>query len=172
MNTTTNKAMNKLRYACAIFVATGTISLAALADNAAEQKGEHCSHHQEMRGHDGEWGGHGDHGPFAKAVELTDAQKNTLKADRAANETAARELHQKIRAAHEALEKAAESNASDAELNKLAATSASLIAQEEVNRVKAHRKFMSILTPEQKQKLTQWEADHKGKMKEHDGHMD
>ena len=156
--------MNKLRYACAILVATGTISLAALADNTAEQKSDHVSHHQ---GRGGDWGGPGDHPPFAKIVELTEDQKKILEADRAANEPANRELHEKLRAAHEALEKAADANASDAELNNLANSSAALIAQEEVSRVKAHRKFLSILTPEQKQKLAQWEAEHKDKIKEH-----
>lgn len=154
--------MNKIRYFCAIVVATGTLSLAAFAENNTEKNCDDNGHHERHRGdHVADGPGSMDHPPFARILDLTDAQKQTLAADRKAQEPAMRALHEKLRAAHEALEQAAEANASDAELNKLAANSAGLIAQQEVSHVKMEQKMRALLTPEQKQKWADWEAEHK-----------
>jgi hypothetical protein len=98
--------------------------------------------------------------PFEKILDLTDAQQKTLEAAREKAQASAGDLRQKMIAAQEAVFKAAESNASDEELTKLLATSASLRTQLELGHIKMHRQLVAILTPEQKQKLTEWETQH------------
>ena len=97
-----------------------------------------------------------------RLLNLTDSQKQTLAAARAERRPAMKELHEKLREAREALDKAGDENADVATLNKLAGDLASAIAQQEVARIKIHREFLNILTPEQQEKLTAFEAEHKG----------
>jgi protein CpxP len=94
-------------------------------------------------------------------LKLTDDQKKTLAAARKAQEPAMQDLHEKMRAAHDALDKAGDANADDATLTNLSTNLASLIAQQEVARIKAHKQMLSVLTPEQKQKLESLKAEHK-----------
>jgi Spy/CpxP family protein refolding chaperone len=94
-------------------------------------------------------------------LRLTEDQRKTLTAAREKEQAATLALREKSVAAREAIFKAAESNASDEDLAKLAANSASVRAQLELSRIKMHRQLVAILTPEQKQKLSEWEASHK-----------
>jgi len=132
---------------------------AAVADkpDCDEAKAGHGNRHARH----GREAAEGGRAPFEKILGLTEAQKKTLASARDKEEAATGDLREKVKAAQEALFKAAESNASDEELNRLAANSASLHAQLELGRIKMHRQLVSILTPEQKQKLTEWEAQHK-----------
>lgn len=100
--------------------------------------------------------------PFDKILDLTDAQKKTLETAHVEQQANQKAFHEKLRSAHEALDKAGDTNADDATLNKLSNDLASLIAQQEVTRVKERRQFISLLTSEQKQKLDAFEAEHKG----------
>jgi len=100
--------------------------------------------------------------PFDDILNLTAEQKKTLEAARAAQEPSFKESREKLRAAHEALDKAGNENGDDAILTKLSNDLASIIAQQEVTRIKLHRQFLAILTPEQQQKLAAFEAEHKG----------
>lgn len=102
------------------------------------------------------------HARFDKILDLTDAQKKTLEASRAEQDASQQVFHEKLRGAHDALDKAGDANADDATLNKLSNELASLIAQQEITRIKARRQFISLLTSEQKQKLDAFEAEHKG----------
>jgi len=101
------------------------------------------------------------HGRVGAKLDLTDAQKESLKASRAANEASMKDLHEKLHTAHDALEKAAAANADDAMLHKLSTDLASVIAQKELAKAKTRRDFLNLLTPEQKQKLAAFEAEHK-----------
>ncbi len=98
---------------------------------------------------------------FEAGLDLTDDQKKTLAAARAEQGAATRDLHEKVRAAREALHTAGENNMDDAMLNQLSANLASLIAQQEVARVKMHRQLLAVLTAEQKQKLETYRAERK-----------
>ncbi len=142
----------------------------AAATDKPECDDAKAGHHYGNHGRDAHHGrqdGEGGRAPFDKILGLTDAQKKTLASAREKEQAAAGDLREKVIAAQEAIFKAAESNASDDELNKLAANSASLRAQLELGRIKMHRQLVSILTPEQKQKLTEWEAQHKPERREH-----
>jgi len=166
--------MKKFKQIAAAIAATSIVGVAVLAHAGESKDSESPGFHQHFttddgigdghskRGHGGN--GHGGRGPasFNKVVNLTDAQKQTLKAARDARAPAMRESHENLRAAHEALKNAGDQNADDATLNKLAGELANIIAQQEVNRIKIHREFVSVLTPEQQQKLAAYEAEHKG----------
>lgn len=103
---------------------------------------------------------------FDKILDLTDAQKKTLDASRAEQDANRQAFHEKVRGAHEALDKAADANSDDATISKLSNELASIIAQQEVVRVKARRQFLSLLTSEQKQKLDAFEAERKAPRQE------
>ena len=144
-------------------------SLAAFAESTdAEKKTteqvQHHKHHGDMDGKRGDptKAGMGrDHPRLGAVLELTAAQKDTMKAGRAANEAIMKDVHEKLRIAHEALDKAAAANADDAMLNKLSADLANLVVQKELARAKTRRDFINLLTPEQKQKLATFEAERK-----------
>jgi len=152
--------MKKLNLYMAAIAALGLVSLTATAETAGGTKCEPGVHRQ----HGPDAGGPLHHRfmnkqylLFAK-LDLTEEQKRTLAAARAEQEPAMRDLHEKMRAAHDVLDKASEANADDASINKLSNDLAVLIAQQEVARIKAHKQLLNILTPEQKQKLESFKA--------------
>lgn len=157
--------MKRFKKTLAVIAATSIVSVAIFA-HAGEDYEQTSRHHHfngdkpdghafkhRHRGHD--------RAPFEDVLNLTDAQKQTLEAARAAQEPARKDAREKLRAAHEALSNAGDQNADDATLNKLANDLASLIAQKEVERIKAHRAFLNVLTPEQKEKLEAFKTEHK-----------
>jgi len=105
-------------------------------------------HHGE-RGH-----GHGDK-RLEKLLDLTDAQKETLKTQRDANKVARDALYIKIADTRESLANAVENGANDAELAALAETLGKLHAEQALAGAKAHKAFVAVLTDEQKQKLAE-----------------
>jgi Spy/CpxP family protein refolding chaperone len=160
------KTLNLLRIAIAAF---GLVSLATVAQTTDAQKCEHNEHHQhhnDMNGDD-EMGPMGhrhfdkNHLPEAAGLNLTDAQKKTFADARTAQEPAMHELHEKMRAAHEALDEAGGANADDATLTRLSSDLAALVAQQEVARIKIRRQWLSVLTPEQTQKLEAFKAEYR-----------
>lgn len=152
----------------AMIAAASLVSFAVFAEAAdAEKTTDAAPHHKHHGDMDGKRGDHmkpgmgkGHHFWGAK-LDLTDAQKESLKAARAANEASMKDLHEKLRAAHDALDKAVTANTDDAMLNKLSTDLASVIVQKELAKAKARRDFLNLLTPEQKQKLAAFEAEHK-----------
>lgn len=136
----------------------GAIALAApgfAGGDTGRDRGD-WKHHSE-RGQ-----GHGDK-RLEKLLDLTDAQKETLKTQRDANKVARDALHTKIADTRESLASAVESGANDAELAALAETLGKLHAEQALAGAKAHRAFVAVLTDEQKQKL----AELKTKREEH-----
>lgn len=157
--------MKRFKKTVAAIAVTTMVSVAIFA-HAGESRDYDHNHHQRFTDDADSESGHFKHrhkgpGPFAESLDLTDAQKQTLEASRAAHEPARKEARQKLRAAHEALNNAVEQNADDATITQLANDLAALIAQQEVARVKAHKEFLSVLTPEQKEKLKVVKAEHK-----------
>ncbi len=134
----------------------GAIALAAPGFAGGDIDRGDWKHHGE-RGH-----GHGDK-RLEKLLDLTDAQKETLKTQRDANKVARDALHTKIADTRESLASAVESGANDAELAALAETLGKLHAEQALAGAKAHRAFVAVLTDEQKQKL----AELKTKREEH-----
>ena len=159
--------MKKIHYILGIVGVASVLSFPVIAADVSSKATSSSAsdgaapHHKGME-HDGK--GPFGHPPFDQILSLTDAQKQTLKAAHEKQEPAMHDLHEKIHAAHEALNKAGDTKADDATLTKLSNDLAALLAQQEVARVKAHQQLVSILTPEQKQKLDAFMAEHK------DGH--
>jgi periplasmic protein CpxP/Spy len=158
---TTKKYMTVLAAASlASFASLAVFAEAADAEKKITEQVQHHKHHGDINstrgGHPGR-----DYAHLGAKLDLTDAQKETLKAARTANKASTKELHEKLRTAHNALDKAIAANADDAMLNKLTTDLASLIAQKELARAKAHRDFLNLLTPEQKQKLASLKAERK-----------
>lgn len=173
--------LNTAKKCVAAIAAVSLVSCALFAEaadtdaNATDALAQHKYHgdYEAKRGpHSKADCGHGkadgDYGrPFWGAkLNLTDAQKESLKAARAAAQTSTQDLHEKLRAAHAALDKAISVNADDAMLNKLATDLASVVAQKELAHAKARRDFINVLTPEQKQKLEAFIADAKNAPRE------
>ena len=89
---------------------------------------------------------------LAGSLELSDAQKQQADAIFSAAEEGRRNTFSQMAAAHEALEAAVKANASDAELERLAASLGNVHAQAAAIQAKSSAKFYALLTPEQKQK--------------------
>ena len=90
---------------------------------------------------------------LGQELTLTDAQKETLKAQREASESARDALHTKLADARRALAMAVDGGANDAELNALADTLGKLHAEQVLAGAKAKKAFLAVLTEEQKQAL-------------------
>jgi Spy/CpxP family protein refolding chaperone len=158
----------------AALATTAVLGFAVVAhahdDNGCDQEQTH-PHHRGVDGDKGEedFGGRDfERRPvrFDKILDLSDAQKKTLKTSRAEQNANRQTLHEKVRGAREALNEAADANSDDATINKLSNELASLIAQQEVVRIKARKQFLSVLTSEQKQKLDAFEAERKDSRQE------
>lgn len=153
----------------ALIAAAGLASFTLFAQAADNQAATpdavpHHKHHGDMgakRGDHMRPGMGKGHAFWGAKLDLTDVQKESLKAARDANEVSMKSLHDQLRSAHEALDKGVEANADDAMLNKLATDLASLIGQKEFAKAKMRRDFMNMLTPDQKQKLAAFEAEHR-----------
>ncbi|GGY65327.1 hypothetical protein GCM10011613_06480 [Cellvibrio zantedeschiae] len=158
--------MKKLSMLMAAIVATSIFSFPAVAQTDVVKKCEPSEHHERFADEKGDaepWVSRHKfkhHFPAAK-LDLTDEQKKVLEDARNAQEPAQRELHDKLRTAHEALIKAGETNADDVTLARLAKDFSELLAQQELARINMHKQFVSVLTPEQKQKLDSFKAERK-----------
>ncbi len=164
--------MKKFKQIVSILAVSSILGVATttLADESKELD-EPSVHHnfktddgaRALKGHGGREHRVRGHGRLPlELLNLTDSQKQTLEAARAERRPAMKQLHKKLREAREALDRAGDQNADDAALNKLAIELATIIAQQEVNRIKTHREFLNILTSEQQEKLAAFEAEHKG----------
>ncbi len=158
--------MKKLNLWLAAVATASLVSVTAVAQTTASKKCEPGEHHQPWGDDDGAGPMQhrhmqGDRLPIEAGLNLTDAQKKTLAATRETQKPIMEAMHEKMRTAHDALEKAADSNADDATLTKLSNDMAALIAQQEVAHIKVRQQFLSVLTPEQKQKLDAFKAAHK-----------
>lgn len=123
------------------------------------ETGKNCGakhHGSKWAGHEGFAGLELRH--LGKSLALTDAQKETLKAQRAANESARAALHEKTEDARSALVAAVEAGANDAELGALADSLGKLHAEQALLGAKAKQAFLAILTEEQKQELAEARA--------------
>lgn len=156
--------MKKPNVWLAAVVAASFVSLSAVAEPSADKYGQDDRHHFAAPGDDGASfmfrHKFRDGFPGESKLNLSEDQKKTLADIRTAEEPAQKELHQKLRSAHEDLRKAGNAGADDVTLNRLAKDFADLIAQQEVSRIKMHQKFLSILTPEQKKSLDALKAEH------------
>jgi Spy/CpxP family protein refolding chaperone len=147
----------------ASFASVAVFAEAIYAEKKTSEQVQHHKHHNHHGDMDGQRGAHKYHGKdhMGAKLDLTDAQKEAMNASRTAKQASMKDLHEKLRSAHDALDKAAATNTDDAMLNKLSTDLANVIAQKEFAQAKARRDFINLLTPEQKQKLAAFEAEHK-----------
>lgn len=125
----------------------------------AGESGKNCEgkhHAAKWAQHDGFAGGEFKY--MDKKLALTDAQKETLKAQRKADESERDARHAKLTEARTALANAVEAGANDAELNALADSLGKLHAEQALAGAKAKKAFFAVLTEEQKQTLAEAKA--------------
>lgn len=125
----------------------------------------------DARQHNGKWLGQESFGGrdfrhLGKALDLTDTQKETLKAQREEGKVAREALFTKLAEARQALAAAVDAGANESELNALADTVGKLHAEQALAGAKAHKAFLAVLTAEQKQTLAELKAkrlEHRSK---------
>lgn len=96
--------------------------------------------------------GLGQHGMFAN-LNLTDTQKEQAKTIFSSSRESNRAIEQQLRDARQALNEAAKSGATDAQIDQLATKIGPLSAQVAAAQAKTFAKFYAILTPEQRNQL-------------------
>jgi protein CpxP len=140
-------------------LATGALLIGAagmVVPGMAADAGKSCKdgyHLDKFAGHSGKHAGR-----FGRGLDLSDAQKETLKAQREANKAAHIAAKDQLKAAHIALNTAVEAGANEAELNALAETLGRLHAQQALAGAKNQQAFLAVLTDEQKQTLAEFKA--------------
>lgn len=123
-------------------------------DRAARHHGFHHSH-----GAEGKGARHLQH--MIKTLELSDEQRQALAAHKDEQRVNYREQRKQLHQARRALHDAIANNASEAEIAQLADKLGDLSAQQAVSRAKDKQFFVSLLTPEQKEKLEQRKSGRK-----------
>lgn len=143
---------NKLLVAGLLLLSAASMAVPTIAGEAGKNcEGKH--HAAKWAEHDGFAGREFRH--MGRALALTEAQKETLKAQRDADESARDARHAKLAEARIALANAVEAGANDAELNALADSLGKLHAEQALAGAKAKQAFLAVLTEEQKQTLAE-----------------
>lgn len=152
--------MKHLRHLITGFTALAVISLgsSALAEEAVDPgkdcRGKQSFHHHHMKGerpvkH------------MARFLELTEEQKQVLAAHKSEQRADSRAQRQQVREAQRALHQAIANNADEAEINLLADKLGELNAQQIVAKAREKQFLLSILTPEQKEKIERVKSERK-----------
>lgn len=139
----------------------GAASMAVPNFATETDKAGQAYHHSGKTGHhhykgDGQYAGH--FGRLERALNLSDAQKETLKSQREAGKATRAALHGEIKKARLALNLAVEVGANEAELNALAEALGRVQAQQALTNAKSHQAFLAVLTDDQKQTLAELKA--------------
>lgn len=103
---------------------------------------------------------------LTKVLELSDVQRETLKAQRDTQVETSKALRDQTQQARQALTAAVEAGESDSRLQALADQLGKLETQQALERAKAHKAFLAVLTPEQKTKLAELKAEREAKLQE------
>lgn len=146
---------NKLLVVGILLLSVACIAVPSMAGDT----GKKC----DMKHHAANWDGQERFGGrdfrhLVKALELTDAQKETLKTQREADKVAREALHTKLFNVREALVTAVNAGANDTELSALAETLGKLHAEQALAGAKAQKAFVAVLTEEQKQTMAELKA--------------
>ncbi|MGB9179136.1 MAG: Spy/CpxP family protein refolding chaperone [Pyrinomonadaceae bacterium] len=149
-------------------VTTGAIGFAQQQGAAQEKNGEQRGERQWKRDGEGK-GRHGMHdgfGPFARGLNLTDAQKEQMKQIAARYHESNKAMREQMRA-----QRGGEAGAFDGTFNESAVRAAAQArANAQVEMEVSHARMMSemyaVLTPEQKAQLAQQREQWKQKMNE------
>jgi Spy/CpxP family protein refolding chaperone len=98
-------------------------------------------------------------GMMAAALDLTDAQKEQIRAIHESAATANQAILDQLKPIREQELAAIKAGKSEAELRSLANSAAPLMAQLHANQLVAHAKIYQVLTPEQREKLDKFRAE-------------
>jgi protein CpxP len=138
---------NKALVAGLLLLSAASIAVPTIAGGAGKNcEGKH--HAAKWAEHEGFAGREFRH--LGQELALTDAQKETLKAQRDANKSARDVLHTQLKDTREALTTAVNAGANDSELNALTETLGRLHAEQALAGAKAQKAFLAVLTDEQK----------------------
>lgn len=140
-----------LKIASTAALAAGMLFAQAPAPPAGQQPGPAAAGRQQ-----GAWRRRG---RLFSSLNLTDDQKAQAKSIFQSARQTAQPVAQQLRQVREALRNAAKSGSPDAEIDKLANAEAPLVAQLAAVRAKAFAKFYALLTPEQRDKLQNMQAN-------------
>ena len=143
---------NKLLATGILLLSVAGLAVPTMAHDAGKNHGgkHHTSKWAEHDGFDGREFRH-----IGQALALTDAQKETLKAQRETDKTARDALHVKLTDARQALAIAVDAGANGTELSALAEVLGKLHAEQALAGAKAQKAFVAVLTQEQKQTLAE-----------------
>lgn len=158
MNTSKNWRNFIIGFATAAVVSFGGYAAAQeTADPDQDCKDKHSYHHHK---------GERSFPHMADVLQLTEEQKQTLTAHKEEQRVSYREHRQQIRQTQRALHQAVANSAGDAEVTELAERLGDLTAQQTIARAKEKQFLLSILTPEQKEKMEQMRSERKNRWKE------
>jgi periplasmic protein CpxP/Spy len=116
------------------------------------------------RGHRGHFGKRGGEGRIFSQLDLTDAQKDQIKAIHEKSRESMRPLMEQIRAKRQEIRQANEGGTVDEALVRQKLTEiAPLEAKMMAERARIHQETLSVLTPEQKTKLEQMREQFKSR---------
>ena len=140
------------------------VPVAVAQTSGGDQGGHRQGAHEGRRGKGGEFGGHFGGGMMFRGLDLTDAQKASLKQLRESFGERTKSLREQLRAKHEELRQAeAGGTFNEAlaaqKLAEVAPIQAKLMAEE----FKLRQDSLAVLTPEQKAQLEQRRAEFKTK---------
>src|SRR5580765_8512438 len=146
------KTTHKITTAVAAFALSGSLAFAAAQADGGPNGGRHghgrFGHHRMAR--------------LAKKLNLTDVQKDQLKADRQAFRDANKDFFAQVKATRQEAHAAREAN-DTAKLDALKPTIQSQRAHMQELRDQERTQFLSVLTPDQKAQLEQLKAQSKAK---------
>ncbi len=149
--------MNKRKQTIAALLSAGILGLGAAGTVVASPWGG--DHGQRCERHEGGHGGHS-HGVF-KRLDLTEAQQDQLFQIRHEQRPAVREKMKELRNSRQTLRELASADEYDAGKVRAAAEQQAKIRTDLiVTRTETMHKMLQVLTPEQKQKLSQMRQRH------------
>lgn len=140
-----------------VLASFASLSLAATESSSAKD----CMQHKGSEYHQRHGEGRPDMAKLADTLDLTEDQKQTLAAYKKEQGTNHRAQRKAMHEAQKDLNKAAENNASAAELEQLAEQVGNLSAKQALARVQNKQFMLSILTPEQQAKFEQLKTERK-----------
>ncbi len=146
------KTTHKIITAVAAFALSGSLAFAAGQSNGGAK--DHGGRHHGF--------GHRRMARLARKLNLTDAQKGQLKANRQAFREANKDFFAQVRATRQEVHAARQAN-DTAKLDALKPTVESQRAHMRELRQQQHEQFLSVLTADQKAQLDALKAEHKAK---------
>jgi Spy/CpxP family protein refolding chaperone len=104
---------------------------------------------------------------FAKYLDVTDAQREQMKAVMQKEHTTMKPLMQQLHQMGQQLKQYEEGTYDDAKVQALVAQQSQTLVQLRVQETRIHSELFQLLTPDQQTKMKQFEADREARMQQH-----